>query len=197
MPAEPAVASKPMRADARRNYEKIVATAREVMRERGYDASLDEIAKRAGVGAGTLYRHFPTRDDLIDAVMKDWAERVAADARTVVEAGLSPRTTLTAWFSRFLDNVGVYHGIAAKMMSAMDDPSSPVYRKCQVLADANRLVLEADHVRAGVREGVEPREVMRLVSGVSSAVDQAGLTSDQASPMLQIVLDGVLRPDAE
>ena len=65
-----------MRADAQRNYDRIVEVAREVFREQGYDASLDLVAKRAGVGAGTLYRHFPTRDDLLDAIMQSWVDRV-------------------------------------------------------------------------------------------------------------------------
>ena len=72
---------KPLRADAQRNYDKIVETARVLFREKGADASLDEIAKRAGVGPGTLYRHFPTRDALVDAVMKDWVDRVARRRR--------------------------------------------------------------------------------------------------------------------
>ncbi|WP_310962307.1 TetR/AcrR family transcriptional regulator [Nocardioides terrisoli] len=188
---------KPLRADAQRNRDKLIETAREAFRERGSAASLDDIAKRAGVGPGTLYRHFPTRDDLIDAVMRDWADRVEADAQTVIDAGRPPRETLTTWFTRFLDNVGIYHGAATKVMSAMDDPASPIYRKCQVLAEANRRVLESDAVRSGVREGVDPRQVMRLVSGISVAVDQAGLAPEQAEPMLRIVLDGVLRPDAD
>ncbi len=190
-------AVKPLRADAQRNRDKLIETAREAFRERGSAASLDDIAKRAGVGPGTLYRHFPTRDDLIDAVMRDWADRVEADAQTVIDAGRPPRETLTTWFTRFLDNVGIYHGAATKVMSAMDDPASPIYRKCQVLAEANRRVLESDAVRSGVREGVDPRQVMRLVSGISVAVDQAGLAPEQAEPMLRIVLDGVLRPDAD
>jgi AcrR family transcriptional regulator len=188
-------ASKPMRADAKRNYDKIIETARQAFRERGASCTLDEIAKRAGVGPGTLYRHFPTRDDLIDAVMREWAERVQADAQAVIDAGRPARETLTSWFSRFLDNVGIYQGAAAKVMSAMDDPRSPIYRKCQVLGDANRRVLESDTVRPAVRDGVDARQVMRLVSGVSVAIDQAGLDPAQAEPMLRIVLDGVLKPE--
>jgi AcrR family transcriptional regulator len=187
--------TKPLRADARRNYDKIIETARQLFRERGAACTLDEIAKRAGVGPGTLYRHFPTRDDLIDAVMRDWADRVQADAHAVIEAGRPARETLTTWFSRFLDNVGIYNGAAAKVMSAMDDPSSPIYRKCQVLVEANRQVLESETVRPALREGVDDRQVVRLVSGVSVAVDQAGLSPEQAEPMLRIVLDGVLRPE--
>ncbi len=69
-----------MRADAQRNRDKLVEVARQVFREKGYDAPLDEIAKRAGVGAGTLYRHFPTRDALHDAVMQAWADNVMVAA---------------------------------------------------------------------------------------------------------------------
>ena len=70
-----------MRADAQRNHDRIIEVAREVFREQGYDASLDEVAKRAGVGPGTLYRHFPKREKLIDAIMQSWVDRVndAAD----------------------------------------------------------------------------------------------------------------------
>ena len=64
-----------MRADAKRNYDRLVEVAREVFREQGYDASLDEVAKRAGVGPGTLYRHFPNRDALLDAIMQGWVDR--------------------------------------------------------------------------------------------------------------------------
>jgi hypothetical protein len=127
--------------------------------------------------------------------MREWAERVQADAQAVIDAGRPARETLTSWFSRFLDNVGIYQGAAAKVMSAMDDPRSPIYRKCQVLGDANRRVLESDTVRPAVRDGVDARQVMRLVSGVSVAIDQAGLDPAQAEPMLRIVLDGVLKPE--
>ena len=77
-----------MRADAKRNYDRIVEVAREVFREQGYDASLDEVAKRAGVGPGTLYRHFPTRDALLDAIMQSWVDRgVRSDVRSVERGG--------------------------------------------------------------------------------------------------------------
>ena len=78
-----------MRADAKRNYDRIVAVAREVFREQGYDASLDEVAKRAGVGPGTLYRHFPNRDALLDAIMQNWVDQVDEAADKDLEAALS------------------------------------------------------------------------------------------------------------
>jgi len=189
-------ASKPLRVDAQRNYDKLVLAAREAFRERGSDASLDDIAKRAGVGPGTLYRHFPTRDALIDAMMRDWSERINADSEEIAASDLPAREALTTWFAKFVENVGIYQGAAAKVMSAMDDPSSPIYRKCQVLVAANEKVLARARELDALRDGVEAREVMRIVSGVATVVDQSGLTADQAEPMLAIVLDGILRPDA-
>jgi AcrR family transcriptional regulator len=193
--ASPAAATKPLRADAQRNYDKLVLAAREAFRERGSDASLDDIARRAGVGPGTLYRHFPTRDALIDAMMRDWAERIDSDSEEIVSADLTPREALTAWFAKFVENVGIYQGAAAKVMSAMDDPSSPIYRKCQVLVAANEKVLAKARDRDALREDVDAREVMRIVSGIATVAEQSGLTAVQADPMLAIVLDGILRPD--
>jgi AcrR family transcriptional regulator len=194
--AAPEESGKTLRADAKRNYDKLVTAARDAFREHGAQASLDEIAKRAGVGPGTLYRHFPTRDDLIDAVMRDWALQVDADSDEIVRSGLDAEDALTAWFGRFVENVGVYRGAAAKFTAAMDDPSSPIYRKCQVLVGANQKVI--DHIASlgALRDGVDSREVMRLVSGVASVADQSGLDLEHAKPMLRIVIQGILRRPA-
>jgi AcrR family transcriptional regulator len=187
---------KPRRADAQRNYDKLLIAAREVFREHGAQASLDDIAKRAGVGPGTLYRHFPTRDDLIDAVMRDWSDQVDADSDEVIEAGLDARGTLTAWFGKFVENIGIYRGAAAKVMSAMDDETSPIYRKCQVLVAANDKVIAHIDAMGDLRDGVDSREVMRLVSGVASVADQADMDLDESVPMLNIVIQGILRDPA-
>jgi AcrR family transcriptional regulator len=190
--AQSTTGRKPLRADAQRNYDKIVETARAMFRERGADASLDEIAKRAGVGPGTLYRHFPTREALFDAVMRDWADRINADSDAAAASDLPPREALAGWFSKFVENVGIYHGAAAKVMAAMDDPASPIFRKCQVLVGANQKVLDSVREQGALREGVDAREVMRIVSGIATVVDQSGISAVDAEPMLAIVLDGIL-----
>jgi AcrR family transcriptional regulator len=188
--------AKPLRADAQRNYDKLVAAAREVFAERGAEGSLDEIAKRAGVGPGTLYRHFPTRDDLIDALMRDWTERVAADSVAAVEADMPAREMLQRWFADLVRHMTLHRGAAAKLSAAMDDPSSPIYRKCQMLGEANDRVISHLIETHALRDGVESRQVQRLVSGVATIVDQAELDAEQAQPMLNIVIDGILRDSA-
>lgn len=181
-----------MRADAKRNYDKILATARVVFTERGTDSSLDEIAKRAGVGPGTLYRHFPTREALVDALMQDWTDRVAADADAAIATGLPPRDMLLGWFEHFVDHITLHRGAASKICAAMDDPASPMYRKCRVMSDANARVI--DHLQADgdLRPGVDAANVMRLVSGVASVADTSHTELD-VRPMLEVVVDGIVR----
>jgi AcrR family transcriptional regulator len=183
---------RPMRADARRNYDKIVATARIVFSERGADCSLDEIARRAGVGPGTLYRHFPTRDALVDALMRDWGDRVDADADAAVAADLPARETLRTWFDDFVDHITLHRGAAMKLCSAMDNPESPIYGKCQIMARANERVLGALAERGQLRADIDARDVMRLVTGVASVADQSQVEVD-VHPMLDLVIDGIVK----
>lgn len=189
--AEPMTA-RPMRADARRNYDKILVTARAVFSERGTDASLDEIAKRAGVGAGTLYRHFPTREALVDALMQDWTDRVAADAEAAIATGAPAPAMLMDWFEHFVDHITLHRGAATKICAAMDDPASPMYRKCRVMGEANRKVIEHLGERGELRSGVDPANVMRLVSGVASVADTSR-ADIEVRPMLEVVVDGIVR----
>ncbi len=197
-PGEPetgATSHRPMRADARRNHDKILATARVVFAERGTDASLDDIAKRAEVGPGTLYRHFPTREALVDALMQDWTDRVTADADAAIATGAAAPVMLLDWFEHFVEHITLHRGAATKICAAMDDPASPMYRKCSVMGEANRRVIEHLDAQGGIREGVDPVTVMRLVSGVASVSDtnRAGIA---VRPMLELVVDGIVRPSA-
>jgi AcrR family transcriptional regulator len=186
-------ARRPLRADAQRNYDKIVEAARVLFREKGADTSLDEIAKSAGVGPGTLYRHFPTRDALIDAVMKDWVDRVHGDAEQVLEAELGTRETLTTWLDRLVEHMSRYQGAPAKFASALDDTGTPMHHKCTALVAANKIVFDSLDARGALRAGVDPRDVVRMVTGIAAAAEKSGLGHEAATPMLAIVADGVLR----
>jgi AcrR family transcriptional regulator len=182
-----------VRADAKRNYDRIVEVAREVFREQGYDASLDTVAKRAGVGPGTLYRHFPTRDALLDAIMQSWVDRVhdAADKALTHEGG--PRDLLLAWFEEYVALISLHKGGPAKITSAMGDPDSPIRTKCQVLYDANDRVVSRLRDEGALKDGVETLQVTRLVGGVATVADQAELDTAAMRPLLEVVADGLVR----
>lgn len=183
-----------MRADAQRNREKILAAAREVFREQGYEASLDEVAKRAGVGAGTLYRHFPRRENLVDALMQSWVERVEAAAERARAREGAPRERLLDWFADYVELISQHRGGAAKLTSAVGDDTSPMVTKWKSLACAMDAVLATE--KAWLREDAQDVKVCRLVGGVATVADTAQLSPEQVRAMLEVIVDGLLRADA-
>lgn len=179
-----------MRADAQRNHDTIVEVARQVFREKGSVAPMDEIAKRAGIGPGTLYRHFPTRDALLDAVMQAWVDEVEVATEKALAAEGSPRGLLLGWFETYVELITSYKGNAARLTSAMGDAHSPILSKWQVLADANARVI--DHLGEALRPAVEPIQMARLIGGVAAVAESAELDADAVRPLLEVVADGFL-----
>src|SRR5215216_6625186 len=110
------IGSPALRADARRNRDRLIAAAREAFAERGAEASLDDIARRAGVGPGTLYRHFPTRLTLIEAVYRDGVEALCAEARDLMSSP-SPGEALATWLRSVLSYAGEKRGLATALMT--------------------------------------------------------------------------------
>ena len=182
-----------MRADARRNYDRIIEVAREVFREQGYDASLDEVAKRAGVGPGTLYRHFPNRDALLDAIMQSWMARVEEAVEKALAFEGPPRDLLLGWFEEYVRLISMHKGGPAKITSAMGDPDSPIQTKCQVLRGAHDRVIAALREQDALRDEVETLQVIRLVGGVATVADQSELDEAAVRPLLEVVADGLVR----
>ena len=182
-----------MRADAKRNYDKILATARIVFTERGTDSSLDEIAKRAGVGPGTLYRHFPKRENLIDAILQSWVDKVSESVDKALTFQGGDRDLLLNWFEEYVRLISQHKGGPAKITSAMGDPESPIMSKCQVLAQANTRVIERLRDDGALRDDVETIQVCRLVGGIAAVADQGDLDDTAVRPMLEVVADGLLK----
>ena len=181
-----------MRADAQRNRDRLVEVAREVFRDQGYDASLDEVAKRAGVGPGTLYRHFPTRENLVDAIMQSWVERVDEAAEKALTHEGSPRDLLLAWFAAYVDLISLHKGGPAKITSAMGDASSPIAPKCGALTRASDRVVTRLQEQGAVRPDVDSVHVCRLVGGVAAVADHGELDASAVRPLLEVVADGLL-----
>jgi len=182
-----------MRADAQRNRDRIIEVARLVFREQGYDASLDEVAKRAGVGPGTLYRHFPQRENLIDAIMQSWVESVDEAAEKALAFEGSPRDLLLTWFEEYVRLISLHKGGPAKITSAMGDPASPISHKCQVLRSAGDRIVERLRAEDAIRDDVNSLQVARLVGGVATVADQGELDEAAIRPMLEVIADGLLR----
>ena len=184
---------KAMRADARRNRDKLIAAAKDLFAETGTDVSLDAVARRAGVGPGTLYRHFPKRENLIDAIMQVWVDSVEEAAEKALASEGSARDLLMAWFTEYVRLISLHKGGPAKITSAMDDPSSPIQHKCQVLRTAGGRVVDRLRADGALRDDVDALQISRLVGGVATVADQADLDEDAVRPMLEVVADGLLR----
>ena len=179
----------------KRNYDRIVEVAREVFREQGYDASLDEVAKRAGVGPGTLYRHFPKRENLLDAIMQVWVDRVERGRREGARlrgAAARPAAELVRGV-RPADQpaqgrAGQDHLRDGRPRLADPAPSA----RCCAAAD-DRVVDRAPRADGALRDDVDDAPDLRLVGGVATVADQADLDEAAVRPLLEVVADGLLR----
>jgi AcrR family transcriptional regulator len=156
---------RPLRADAQRNRATLIAAARALFTERGSDASLEEIARRAGVGVGTLYRHFPSRQDLIEAV---YVEEVEALCRSAEDCtGGSSWDALVHWFDRFVDYVATKKALLQELMATIGQDAQ-VFRTChEAIFAAGQPLLDRAKRDGVVRPEVEFLDVIRMVSGVT------------------------------
>ncbi|MCW3816976.1 TetR/AcrR family transcriptional regulator [Micromonospora sp. DR5-3] len=181
------LARRPKRADARRNYDALIAAAREVFGECGAGASLEEVARRAEVGIGTLYRNFPNRRDLFEAV---YVEEVRALSRSAADlADLPPWDALVAWLHRFVAYVGTKRALAEELVH-----DSEVFRNCrtEIYAAGEPLLRRAQD--AGVaRPDAGFDDVVRLISGIMAYQFPEPAQRDR---VLAIALDGLRYPAA-
>lgn len=185
-----ALAGRPKRADARRNYDKLVGAAREAFAEEGSDATLEEISKRAGVGIGTLYRHFPRREDLLEATYLGGVEEISAAAAEY--ADLAPWEALTGWLGEFVSFAATKRALVEEMFAYLDR-DAPVFKGCRsAIYGAGEPLLQRAQAAGEVRDDVDISDVTKMISGI------AGLPRtepEQIERLVAIALDG-LRPTA-
>lgn len=176
------------RADAVRNRARIVETAREVFAVRGADASLEEIARGAGVGIGTLYRHFPTRDDLVEAVFHDRIDELEALADELLTSA-TPGEALATWLHAQLDQAATCRGLAAEaMLTMLADCETP--SPCESMRQAGAALLTRAQAAGEVREGVDIDDLVRMVQAVTLAAEESD-DPGTAERLFGFVLDGV------
>jgi AcrR family transcriptional regulator len=177
------------RADARRNRERLQSAAVEEFAEHGQDCPLEAIAARAGVGIGTLYRHFPSRDALIVATYQHEVDALCEAAPELL-ARLPPDEALLAWTDRFTDYLATKRSMGEALRSAVASESPLFAETRRRLNGALRLLLEAG-ARAGVlRPDAQPEDVMRVVSAIWYLPDGPTWRED-VRRMLGLVLDGL------
>ena len=178
--------TRPKRADARRNYEKVLAAARGAFAEGGESTSLEEIARRAGVGIGTLYRHFPTRQALLEALYVDEVDEVCRSAAEL--DGSDPWEALNTWFERFIAYLATKRALAHELLNYME-MDAPLFQACKAsLFAAGEPLLARAQEAGAARPDVTFAEVMQMVMGIAKipTADQA-----QVEHILRVALDGL------
>lgn len=181
----PSLVQRSKRADAQRNYDKLLAAARTAFTEADTEASLEDIARRAGVGIGTLYRHFPTRQVLIEAVYVGEVEALSRSAADV--ATLPPWEALVDWLHRFVGYVATKQALANELFAS--GGNSDVFAACRsTLYEAGAPLLERAQQAGIVRTDVDISDVLHLVSGIAKV---ASLSPGQVGRILDVALDGL------
>ena len=183
-----ATARKP-RADAQRNRIRLLETAKAAFAEKGPGASLDEIARTAGVGAGTLYRHFPTRDALIEAVYRNETEQLVAAATRLAETH-SPTGALREWLLLFVDYMATKHGMSEALNSIVGGPSELYSVSAEQMKRAIAKLIDRAVASGDIRLDNDPLDLLRALAGVANM--SAGPDGKQAAKrMVDILIAGI------
>lgn len=160
-----------MRADARKNYDRLLSVARDVVTEHGADASMRDISRRAEVGLATLLRHFPTREALFEALLRENLDTLTQKASDL-ETSSPPDDALESWFREGVAFVGSYSGVVALMASAHADPDSALYAPCMAVRSAGaRLLLRAQE-EGTARADMDADDLFALMSALGWLVGQ-------------------------
>ncbi|MGW4081401.1 TetR/AcrR family transcriptional regulator [Streptomyces sp. NPDC004822] len=182
-------ARRPLRADAQRNRDKILAAAVRAFTTEGLDAHLERIAKEAGVGSATLYRHFPTREALIEAVYRNEVAQLC-DAAPALLAEKAPMDALRAWTRLFLDYVTAKYGMIDALRSIAATGANPYGHSRELIRTAIALLMDACADAGAIRRDIPPSDIAAALEGIAST--SAGADHrEQAERLLDLTLDGL------
>ncbi|MCX4689570.1 TetR/AcrR family transcriptional regulator [Kitasatospora purpeofusca] len=186
-------AQRPLRADARRNREKILAAAVRVFTTQGLDAQMERVAKEAGVGSATLYRNFPTREALVEAVYRNEVARLC-EAAPALLAEHPPMEALRVWTRLFLDYVTAKYGMIDALRAIAATGESPYGHSRELVRDAVATLMDACAAAGVIRTDIGPSDLAAALEGI--ALTSAGAERrPQAERLLDLTLDGLaVRP---
>jgi AcrR family transcriptional regulator len=184
-----AAPERAMRADARRNHDTLLAAAAGVFAERGADASLEEVARQAGVGIGTLYRHFPNRDALVEAAYRRELELVCDRAAELLISS-PPDVALATWMQSFADYIATKKGMASTLKSFLGADNELFSYSRQRIHEAINSLLQAAVAAGSIRADVDGDDLLRAMSGICMTTDGADW-QHRTSRLIGPLVDGL------
>lgn len=179
-----------MRADAKKNNDHIVTVARDLLRRGGGDVSMREIARTAGVGLGTLQRHFPTREVLLEALLRGSFDALAARA-VEMEASDHAGTALVTWLRETVAMAQDYSGAIKSMVAAIEDEGSALHASCVTMKGAGTRLLVRAQVAKEARADMDGADLFALVGALSWVADQPALVA-RSGHIFDIIADAML-----
>lgn len=186
-------APRPPRADARRSRERLLAAAKLVFAERGIDAPLDDIARRAEIGNATLYRHFPNRQVLLGAVYRDQIEALQARSAELL-AATSPDSALAAWLQAVAETASASRGLADSLLAATRNSGIDMSWCRDAIGGATTALLTRAQHAGAVRHDITAGQVLKLVNAVALATEREPDSAEQVRTLLMVVMDGLRHP---
>jgi len=181
--------TRPLRADAQRNRDRLLEVAVRAFSDGGADVTLDAIAKEAGVGIGTLYRHFPTREALIEATYRNELARLCDAADELLDTQ-RPEDALRIWMDRFVDYMTTKRGMAEALRAVIASGGNPFAQSRDRLLAAITTLLTAGAQSGAVRSDIAPADALASLSGVSLAAGEPTQRA-QAGRLLDLIMDGL------
>ncbi|WP_372341216.1 TetR/AcrR family transcriptional regulator [Streptomyces sp. CC224E] len=182
--------SRRMRADARRNYDRLLAQARIAFAEHGTGASLEDVARGAGVGIGTLYRHFPNRHALMSAVFEEAVSDLLDRSRALLDAP-QPCAALVTWLREIITHASEYRGLSRALMSASQDASSALARCSDPMREAGQALLSRAQRVGAVRSDVSITDLLQLTNAIALAAEETPSDPGLADRLLRLTLRGI------
>ncbi|MFD4634980.1 TetR/AcrR family transcriptional regulator [Streptomyces sp. NPDC058284] len=189
-PRQAAQSARAMRADARRNYDRLLAEARSAFAEHGTGTSLEDVARRAGVGIGTLYRHFPNRCALMSAVWEDAVSDLLARSHALLDDP-QPCAALVTWLRAIITHAGEYRGLSSALMSASHDDTSALARCSKPMRRAGAALLARAQEAGAVRPDVSISDLLQLTNAISLAAEETPDDPELADRLLTLTLRGL------
>lgn len=179
-----------MRADARKNYSHLLTVARQVIAKHGADASLRDIARKADVGLATMYRHFPTREALLEALLRASLDELTRSAGEL-ETSSSPGEALVSWFREGVAFVHSYSGVVALMAAAIADPDSALHASCITVRSAGARLLLRAQAAGMARADIDGIDLFALMGALGWLSDQPSF-APRADRLFDVIASAIL-----